>query len=50
MFLLRLEPSGNKFKHCKRRSIEDLMLPQATKVRKKMKKTLDRKGMVKGNS
>ena len=51
LILRRLEPSKGRFKRCKRSSVEEQMLPHATKVRKKMKKNnLDRKGKVKGKS
>ena len=51
LILRRLEPSRGMFKHCRRRSIDERMLPQAMKVRKTMKKnTLDRKGKAKGMS
>ena len=49
LILRRLEPSKGKFKHCWRSSVEKRMLPQATKVRKIVKKKkLDMKGKVKG--
>ena len=38
LILRRLEPSRGRFKHCRRRPVEDRMLPQVTKVRKEMKK------------
>ena len=51
LILRRLEPSRGRFKHCRWRSVEEQMLPQAMKVRMKMKKKkLDRKGKVKGKS
>ena len=47
--LMRLDPFKDSFKRCRRSSVEEQMLPQATKVRKSMKKKkLDRKGKVKG--
>ena len=51
LILRRLEPSEDSFKHCRRSSIEERMLLQATTVRKmRKKKKLDRKGKVKGKS
>ena len=51
LILRRLEPSKGRFKHCRRSSVEEQMLPQVKKVRKTMKKKkLDRKGKVKGKS
>ena len=51
LLLLRLEPSRDKSKHCRRSSVEERMLLQVTKVRKmRKKKKLDRKGKVKGKS
>ena len=51
LILRRLEPSRGRFKHCRRRSVEERMLLQMTKVRKTMKKKkLDRKGKAKGKS
>ena len=50
LILRRLDPSKGRFKRCRRRSIEEQMLPQAmTTMRKTMKnKKLDKKGKVKG--
>ena len=49
LILRRLEPSKGRFKHCMRSFVQERMLPQATKVRKTMKKKkLDKKGKVKG--
>ena len=51
LILSRLELSKDSFKHCRRSSVEERMLLQATKVRKmRKKKKLDRKGKVKGKS
>ena len=51
LILRRLELSKGKFKHCRRNSVEERMLLQATKVRKTMKKRkLDWKGQVKAKS
>ena len=51
LILRRLEPSRGRFKHCRRRFVEERMLWQAMKVRKTMKKKkLDRKGKAKGKS
>ena len=51
LILRRLEPFEDRFKHCRRSSIEERMLLQATKVRKmRKKKRLDRKGKVKEKS
>ena len=50
LILRRLEPSEDRFKRCRRSSVEERMLPQATKVRKTMKKKSNRKGKVKGKS
>ena len=51
LILRRLEPSKGRFKNCRRRSIEERMLPQARKERKIVKKKkLDMKGKVKGKS
>ena len=49
LILRRLEPSKGRSKHCERSSVEEQMLPQATKVRKIVKKKkLDKRGKVKG--
>ena len=51
LILRRLEPSKCRFKHCRRSSVDERMLLQATKVRKmRKKKKLDKKGNVKGKS
>ena len=51
LILRRLEPSKGRFKHCRRRSVEERMLPHAMKVRKTMeKKKSDKKGKAKGKS
>ena len=51
LILRRLEPFEDRFKHCRRSSIEEQMLLQVTKARNmRKKKKLDRKGKVKGKS